>query len=70
MNLYKFSPWFSIQLTPFFIDFKSCWPPHFYKTLDPIGSNFLLHSESYYLKYGEVSPPPVKATVGLITKES
>ncbi len=29
--LYKFSPWFSIQLTPFFIDLRSFWPLIFTK---------------------------------------
>ncbi len=34
-----FSPWFSIQLTLFLIDFKSFLTPHFHKTLEPIGPN-------------------------------
>ncbi len=30
--MYKFSTWFSIQMTPFFIDFKSIWPLIFAKS--------------------------------------
>ncbi len=30
-HLYKFSPWFSIQLTPVFIDFRPFWPLIFTK---------------------------------------
>ncbi len=38
--LYQFSPWFSIQLTSFFIDHKISLTPHFHKTLDLKESNF------------------------------
>ncbi len=40
----------------FFIELNSFWP-HFYKTLDPIGSIFLLHAEPGYWKFGEVPFP-------------
>ncbi len=32
--------------------------PYFYKTLDPIGSNFLLRAERSYQRFGEVSSVP------------
>ncbi len=32
--------------------------PHLYKTLDPIGSMFLSHTEPGYKKIGEPPPPP------------
>ncbi len=35
--------------------------PHFYKTLDPIGSNFLLHAEPGYQTFGEVPSPQYTA---------
>ncbi len=50
-------PLFLIQLTPFSL-ILDLLIPHFYKTLDPIGSNFiLLRANPGYWKFGEVSPP-------------
>ncbi len=57
--LYQFSSHFSIQLTPFFISFRSYWPLIFTNFLDLIGSIFYrmrnLPTE-YLVKY-----PPLQA---------
>ncbi len=57
--LYQFSPWFSIQLTPFFINLISFWPLIFTKP-DWIGSNLISRAEPVYQTFCEVPPPPKK----------
>ncbi len=61
--MYKFSRVFSIQMTPFFIDFQSVWPliftkpyiwlgPSFFGVLNPGTENFMKYPPSY------TTPPP------------
>ncbi len=56
--LYQFSPWFSIQLTPSFIELRSFWPlffskpyeirlsPFFYRMLNPVTVNLVKYLPS------------------------
>ncbi len=48
---------FLILLTPFSL-FFDLLTPHFYKTLDSIGSIFHNRLDYHYQKYGEVPHPP------------
>ncbi len=52
--LYQFSPWFSIQLTPFSLILDILDHSFFYKTLYPIGANLLSHAEPDYRKFSKV----------------
>ncbi len=61
---------FEATCANFLLDFRYCWPPfsllllfltpHFYKTLDSVGSIFSLHAGPLgpHRKFGEVPPPP------------
>ncbi len=54
-NLYQFSPWFSILLTPFFIVIRSFWP-RFLQNCRSCWVHFLSCAGPHYRKFGEVPP--------------